>query len=112
MSQEHIKAFSALTSNSQAVNLMNGFINDLSAAAMEVLKEMKVSIYTVLLFFMYLGSVVQYFHNLIINGIVSFPIWNWCLKLADDVLLCWFAFIKIQKLQQLDLYDEHARMRR
>ncbi|XP_066331518.1 probable glutamate carboxypeptidase VP8 isoform X2 [Miscanthus floridulus] len=55
--QEHIKAFSALTSNSQAVNLMNGFINDLSAAAMEVLKEMK-------------------------------------------------------KLQQLDLYDEHARMRR
>ncbi|XP_066328296.1 probable glutamate carboxypeptidase VP8 isoform X2 [Miscanthus floridulus] len=53
--QEHIKAFSALTSNSQAVNLMNGFINDLSAAAMEVLKEMK-------------------------------------------------------KLQQLDLYDEHARM--
>ncbi|CAD6214922.1 unnamed protein product [Miscanthus lutarioriparius] len=55
--QEHIKAFSALTSNIQAVNLMNGFINDLSAAAMEVLKEMK-------------------------------------------------------KLQQLDLYDEHARMRR
>jgi DNA segregation ATPase FtsK/SpoIIIE-like protein len=50
MSQEHIKAFSALTSNSQAVNLMNGFINDLSAAAMEVLKEMKVSIYTLLLF--------------------------------------------------------------
>lgn len=50
MSQEHIKAFSALTSNSRAVNLMNGFINDLSAAAVEVLKEMKVSIYTVLLF--------------------------------------------------------------
>ncbi|CAN6281057.1 unnamed protein product [Urochloa humidicola] len=55
--QEHTNALSALMSNSQAVNLMNGFINDLSDAAMEVLKEAK-------------------------------------------------------KLQQLDLYDENARMRR
>ncbi|RCV40530.1 hypothetical protein SETIT_9G061800v2 [Setaria italica] len=55
--QEHTNALSALMSNSQAVNLMNGFINDLSGAATEVLKEAK-------------------------------------------------------KLQQLDLYDEHARMRR
>ncbi|ONM10077.1 Putative membrane localized peptidase [Zea mays] len=55
--QEHIKTLSALTSNGHAVNLMNGCVNDLSGAAMEVLKEMK-------------------------------------------------------KLQQMDLYDEHARMRR
>ena len=35
--------------NSQAVNLMNGFISDLSDAAMEVLKEAQV-LFTVLLF--------------------------------------------------------------
>ncbi|WVZ60826.1 hypothetical protein U9M48_010797 [Paspalum notatum var. saurae] len=55
--QEHTNTFSVLTGNSQAVNLMNGFINDLSGAAMEILKEAK-------------------------------------------------------KLQQLDLYDKHTRMRR
>ncbi|PUZ36664.1 hypothetical protein GQ55_9G056300 [Panicum hallii var. hallii] len=55
--QEHTNALSALMNNSQAVNLMNGFINDLSDAAIEVLKEAK-------------------------------------------------------KLQQLDLYNEHARIRR
>jgi N-acetylated-alpha-linked acidic dipeptidase len=49
MLQEHIKTFSALTDNGHAVNLMNGFVNDLSGAAMEVVKEMKVSIYAMLL---------------------------------------------------------------
>jgi hypothetical protein len=42
MSQEHTNALSALMSNSQAANLMNGSINDLSSAATEVLKEAKV----------------------------------------------------------------------
>ncbi|CAN6297516.1 unnamed protein product [Urochloa humidicola] len=55
--QEHRNALSALMSNSQAVNLMNGSIYDLSRAAMEVLTEAK-------------------------------------------------------KLQQVDVYDENARMRR
>ncbi|KAF8710013.1 hypothetical protein HU200_029738 [Digitaria exilis] len=54
---EHINALSVLLGNSQAVNVMNGSIDDLFGAAMEALKEAK-------------------------------------------------------KLQQLDLYDEHARMRR
>ncbi|RLN18338.1 putative glutamate carboxypeptidase 2 [Panicum miliaceum] len=40
--QEHTNALSALMNNSQAVNLMNGFISDLSDAAIEVLKEAKV----------------------------------------------------------------------
>lgn len=109
MPQEHIKTLSALTSNGHAVNLMNGCVNDLSGAAMEVLKEMKVSIYAVLLISWILGSV--YFHNLVVNGIFFFSIYKWCLKLADDVLRCMFGF-KIQKLQQMDLYDEHTRMRR
>ncbi|XP_039831044.1 probable glutamate carboxypeptidase VP8 isoform X2 [Panicum virgatum] len=39
--QEHTNALSALLNNSQAVNLLNGFISDLSDAAMEVLKEAK-----------------------------------------------------------------------
>ncbi|XP_062214374.1 probable glutamate carboxypeptidase VP8 [Phragmites australis] len=55
--QEHTNAFAAVVNNSRPIDLMNGFINDLSGAAMEVLKEAK-------------------------------------------------------KLQQLDLYDEHAMMRR
>jgi hypothetical protein len=49
ISQEHTNALSALMNNSQAVNLMSGFINDLSDAAIEVLKEAKV-LFTVLLF--------------------------------------------------------------
>ncbi|TVU44683.1 hypothetical protein EJB05_04132, partial [Eragrostis curvula] len=39
--QEHANAFSAVMNNSQSVNLMNGFINDLSHAAKEILKEAK-----------------------------------------------------------------------
>ncbi|KAL6638010.1 hypothetical protein ACP70R_025582 [Stipagrostis hirtigluma subsp. patula] len=39
--QEHTNAFASMTSNHQPVNLINGFINDLSGAAMEVLKEAK-----------------------------------------------------------------------
>jgi hypothetical protein len=77
---------------------------------MEVVKEMKVSIYAMLLV-SWIWVVSVNFNNLVINGIISSPIWNWCLKLVDDVLFCWFGF-KIQKLQQLDLYDDHARMRR
>ena len=49
ITQEHTNALSALLNNSQAVNLMNGFISDLSDAAMEVLKEAQV-LFTVLLF--------------------------------------------------------------
>ena len=49
ITQEHTNALSALMNNSQAVNLLNGFISDLSDAAMEVLKEAQV-LFTVLLF--------------------------------------------------------------
>uniref|UniRef100_A0A0A9D2D2 Transferrin receptor-like dimerisation domain-containing protein n=1 Tax=Arundo donax TaxID=35708 RepID=A0A0A9D2D2_ARUDO len=41
ISQEHTNAFAVMLNNRQAVNLMNGFINNLSGAAMEVLKEAK-----------------------------------------------------------------------
>lgn len=44
MSQEHINALSVLLGNSQAVNVMNGSIDDLFGAAMEALKEAKVLI--------------------------------------------------------------------
>uniref|UniRef100_A0A0A9DQM4 Transferrin receptor-like dimerisation domain-containing protein n=1 Tax=Arundo donax TaxID=35708 RepID=A0A0A9DQM4_ARUDO len=39
--QEHTNTFAVMLNNRQAVNLMNGFINNLSGAAMEVLKEAK-----------------------------------------------------------------------
>ncbi|XP_062212644.1 probable glutamate carboxypeptidase VP8 [Phragmites australis] len=39
--QEHTNAFAAMMNNIQRVNLMNGFIKDLSGAAMEVTKEAK-----------------------------------------------------------------------
>lgn len=39
--QEHTTAFAAMMNNSESVNLMNGFVNDLSGAATEVLKEAK-----------------------------------------------------------------------
>lgn len=67
ISQEHTTAFAAMMNNSESVNLMNGFVNDLFGAATEVLKEAKVCSSTpyyiylfVLLYcssiFMYLGS--------------------------------------------------------
>ncbi|KAL6894218.1 hypothetical protein ACP4OV_008316 [Aristida adscensionis] len=39
--QEHTSAFAAMMNDKQSVNLLNGFINDLSSAAMEVLRETK-----------------------------------------------------------------------
>ncbi|KAF0912113.1 hypothetical protein E2562_013008 [Oryza meyeriana var. granulata] len=39
--QEHANAFSAMMKNSKSVNMMNRFVDDLSDAAMEVLKEAK-----------------------------------------------------------------------
>jgi len=58
ISQEHTNALSALLNNSQAVNLLNGFISDLSDAAMEVLKEAKV-LFTVLLFHVFSSPMLK-----------------------------------------------------
>jgi hypothetical protein len=79
--QEHANVFAAMMNNSQPVNFINGFIKDLSGAAMHVQKEAKVCsnylyctcFFVHCSFFFVLEHLVPYFGFGHCNHVLLFP---------------------------------------